>query len=278
VIVETEAPVGISYSGGASSRWLIDAVLNGELARPDNVAVFFADTGDEHRWTYDDVDLTEERCAAAGIPFFRTAHHETLSAATLSATRGERKRLDTPPFWVENQGGGRGQLRQQCTVVWKTSAIRRSQTAWLQSIGMPKKIVTWIGFGSDEQHRAVKAAARRDVQWVTLDFPAIRAGKTRAAQRADIERWGMDAPLFSMCVQCPYKTPKRWFQTAGVDLEKAIEIDEAIRHGLEKIDVDNPVFLSDRLIPVERLVKGGDPQPNLPGIEVPGCDSGSCFL
>ena len=43
-------PVALNYSGGTSSRWMLDAVLNGLIKRPEHFGVFFADTGDEHEW------------------------------------------------------------------------------------------------------------------------------------------------------------------------------------------------------------------------------------
>lgn len=276
--LDSGLPVGIGYSGGASSRWMIDMMLAGEIERPAHVAVFFADTGDEHEWTYEDVAFTRERCTAAGIPFFSGSHREFLVDAVLSATRGERTRIDNPPFWTENPGGGRGQLDVRCSKHFKTAVIRRMQSAWLKSLGLPKKIVNYLGFANDEQHRATKALARNDVQWQVLDFPAIRAGKNRAAQRADIARIGLRAPLFSMCKKCPYKSPSRWAQTTKSDLEGVFEYDEAIRHGLESCEVHETVYLTDRLIPIERLLRKGDPQPSLPGFALPGCDGGACFL
>lgn len=273
-------PVGAAYSGGTSSRWAIDAVINGEIERPEHFAVFFADTGDEHAWTYEDVEATEARCKSAGIDFVRCATHrgESLSEAIMSATRGERTRLDNPPFWTENPGGGRGRLTQRCTAIWKTRAIRNAQSAWLKAKGLPKRAKIWIGFAKDEQHRAIKALARNEVKWQRLDFPAIRLGRMRGQQRADIARWGGAAPMFSMCKHCPFKSPERWRQTPAKELEGVYEMDEAIRHGLEHVAVEEPAFLCDRLIPVEQLIRKGDPQPNLPGFEIPGCDSGMCFL
>lgn len=272
-------PVGISYSGGASSRWMIDMLLAGEIERPEHVAVFFADTGDEHEWTYDDVDRTEERCRSAGVPFFRGSHREPLVDAVLSATRGERTRIDNPPFWTENPGGQRGQLDTRCSKLFKTAVIRRLQSSWLSSLGLPKKIECWIGFANDEQHRANKAIARADVQWQTLEFPAIRRGRNRAAQRSDIARIGAaPAPRFSMCRKCPFKSPERWAQTTASDMSGAFEYDEAIRHGLESCTIAEPCYVTDRLIPLEQLVRKGDPQPYLPGFDPPGCDGGACFL
>jgi hypothetical protein len=272
-------PVAISYSGGASSQWLVEAVLNGAIDRPEHVAVFFSDTGDEHEWTYEALDRMEERCGREGLSFIRTRTHrtDTLSGAIMSATRGERARLDNPPFWTENPGGGRGKLAQKCTPIWKTRPLRAAQAAWVKSLGLPKRVETWIGFGLDEQHRAVKASARNDVQWATLDYPAIRHRKSRAEQRADLARWGSKAPLFSMCVECPFKSEERWRQTGGKDLAKAIEIDEAIREGLSHVAVDEPAYLFDGLIPVRSLLKGARSRQD-PQLSIPGCDAGACFV
>ncbi len=273
-----DMPVGASFSGGTSSLWPIAKVLHGELPRPRHFAVFFADTGDEHAWTYEAVDRTEEMCKAAGIPFFRGSHRTMLWDDVLAGTRGERKNIKNPPLWTENPGGGRGQLKQQCSEIYKTAVIRRMESAWLASLGVPKSMITWIGFGADEQHRAMKAVARQDVQWVKLDFPAIRAGASRGQQRADVVRLLGTAPRFSMCVRCPYKDPRRWSETPTSDLAGVFVTDEAIRHGLEHVGVREPCYLTDRLIPVERLIRNGDPQPSLPGFGPPGCDSGACFL
>lgn len=271
-----EVPVGISYSGGAASEWMIRAIINGVLPRPKNVAVFMADPGDEHVWTYERAAMVEDACRRDGIPFFRGSDKETLSGSLMAVRREGRTRTDTPPLWTENPGGGRGQLKQKCTVRFKTAVIRRMQSAWLAAEGLQKRIVSWIGFAQDEQHRANKAIARLDVKWQRLGFPLIGEGRNRAALRADVVRWTGSAPLFSMCVECPFKSPDRWRATSGVDLDKAIMLDEEIRHGLEGAGVDEPCYLSDRLIPVERLIRDGDPQPELPGLE--SCDAGACFL
>lgn len=279
VELDDEIPVGAAYSGGTSSSWPIYAVARGLIPRPKYFAVFFADPGDEHAWTYEAVEQMEETCRREGIPFFRGSTHrrESLSEAVMSATRGERTRLDNPPFWTENASGSRGQLSQQCTQIWKTRVVRKMQSQWLKSIGLRKRIKTWIGFAADEQRRATRAVGNNDVQWATLDFPAIRLGRDRAQQRAELASWGIAPPRFSMCIHCPFKSPARWRETPEPELRRACEMDEAIRHGLEHVGVDDPCYLTDRLIPVEQLVRRGDPQPSLPGMES-GCDSGMCFL
>lgn len=275
---DDEIPVGASYSGGTSSEHMVQAVIVGEIPRPKHFAVFFADTKDEHAWTYERAEMVEEDCKRAGIPFFRCGHRTPLWDDVMAATRGDLTRVDTPPLWTENQGGGRGRLTQQCNSVYKIAAVRRSQSAWLESLGLPKRIKTWIGFAKDEVDRALKAVANSDVQWATLDFPAIRYGIDRVRQRAELTKWKGSAPPWSACIRCPWNDDDRWRDTPKNEIERAIETDYAIRDGLEKVGVVNTCYLSDSLIPLEQLLKKGRPQMSLPGFEKPGCSSGACFL
>lgn len=164
--MSVESVVGLMFSGGSSSLYPLIKVIHGELARPTHFAVFFADTFDEHEWTYEAVARVEEICGANGIQFIRGTASTPLWGDVAAACRGEVDRVEQPPFWTENPGGGRGRY----------------------------------------------------------------------------------------------------------------ETDEAIRHGMEHVGIDNPCYLSDRLIPIKRLIERGDPQPSLPGLDAPGCDNGACFL
>jgi hypothetical protein len=277
-------PVGISYSGGSSSEHLIQMVIEGVVERPEYLAVFSADTGDEHEWTYEAMEQVEERCQRAGIPFIRcsrlthyTRDAETLPDHVLAISREGKTRAEHPPYWIELAGGGRGKIGHRCTYYFKIAPMRRAMSAWLKSIGKPKKIEQWVGFSSDEAHRAQKALKGQDVAWEKLAFPAIRLGVNRARQRAELTKWTGRAPRFSMCRKCPFKNPQRWAQTPESDLPDVYELDEAIRD-LDQIGItDGPTFITDRLIPVEQLIRNGDPQPNLPGLES-YCDGGACFL
>lgn len=275
-----ETPVAISYSGGASSEWLIQAVINGWLSRPKHLAVFFADTGWEHEWTYEAVERVESQCKSAGIDFVRCAHKkESLPQHLLALKDGTRTRADHPPFWLLSPGGGRGRAEHRCTREFKVAPMRRAQAAWLKALGLPKRITKWVGFGLDEMHRANKAVARqaKDVLWERLEFPAIAARLTRNEQRASLKMAIGFAPRFSMCTGCPFKDPDRWRATPENQLPLVYEVDEAIRD-LDQIGLtESEAYLCSRMTPVERLIKKGDPQPNLPGLES-YCDGGACFL
>jgi hypothetical protein len=276
-------PIAISYSGGTSSEWMVEAIAQGVIPAPEHFAVFFADTGAEHSWTYRAVDEVEERCRTRGVTFIRCAREkESLPAHILRCVREARPRMDHPPFWLQKDGGDRGRIQQRCTQIWKSRTLRKAQSAWLRSIGAPKKITTWIGFGLDEQHRAVKAAARREIAWETLDFPAIRHRVTRAQQRDDLVRWTGRAPKFSMCTFCPFKSPDRWAETEGADLAQAEAIDAAIRD-LSILGIDaGPAFCSDRLVPIGRareLANAPEPQTAFAfAFDDASCDAGRCFL
>lgn len=273
----TKTPVAISYSGGGSSEWLLRATLRGIIPRPEHFAVFFADTKDEHDWTYERVAMIEALCEREGVPFFRCSADPGLSDHLISVGADGSTRADHPPVWIAKDGGGRGRAQHRCTMAFKVAPMRRAQSDWLASLGVPKRIEKWIGFGFDEQVRALKAVAKQDVQWESLAFPVIRLRRTRAEQHAELREWAGSSPRFSMCTICPWKSPERWFATPEGQRARAYEVDEAIRDMSAVGLTDGDAYLTDRLIPVESLIRHGDPQPNLPGLES-YCDTGACFL
>lgn len=271
-----DVPVSVSYSGGTSSEWMIEAVIQGFIPRPRHFAVFSADPGEEHSWTYVAMDEVEARCRRAGIAFTRVTHPRGyLGDHILNAISTGATRMDNPPFYID-KNGTRGQISQRCSREFKTFPLRRAVSAWLKSLSAPKRVVTWIGFAADEVHRANKAVAKRDVLWETLDFPAIRYGRTRAMQREELIKWTGRAPKFSMCVFCPHKTPDRWAATEGEDLERAIEVDDAIRN-LDQVGItEGEAFCSDRLVPISKLSRVAPTADDLQGVD--GCAGGRCFL
>lgn len=273
----TSLPVGISYSGGKSSKWLLHAMLHGVLPRPEHVAVFFAHTGIEHDWTYEDVEDVKETCRKEGVRFIQCQRDELLDAHLLAIIPQGRTRAETPPMYVAKDGGGRGQIAHRCTREFKVAPMRRAQAAWLKEIGQPKRIEKWIGFAKDEVARAVKAEAKRDVKWESLAFPVIKHGLTRADQEAQLKAWGVTVPRFSMCTICPWKTPGRWAATPEAQRARAIEVDVSIRDLSACGITDGEVFLSDTLIPLERLFKRPTTGEEAT-ISDAGCDGGHCFL
>ena len=276
---QTNIPVAISYSGGASSKWMIHAVIHGLIPRPQHLAVITADTAIEHDWTYEDIERTKADCLRAGIPFIQCAAGESLPDHLLRVSRDGSSRADQPPLWIATRGGGMGRAQHRCTKEFKVAPMRRAQSAWLHSLDLRKRIVKWVGFAADEVARAVKSSGKQEVEWETLDFPAIRLGRRRDAQRAELRAWGVAVPRFSMCTICPWKKAgRRWNETPERQLQKVYEIDEAIRDAAAIGLDEGEAYLSSALIPVSRLIKHGAPQLVLPGMDLAGCDAGPCFL
>lgn len=267
-------PVVIRYSAGTSSEWMLRAIEHGLIARPEHIAVEFANVGSEHEWSYEHKNEVEAACQRLGIDFLQAEPSSNLEHDLL--TVGERTRLDQPPFFIA-KGHGRGRIEHRCTKQYKVAPMRREISTWLAAKGLLKRCEVWIGYAADEAHRVAKTVGKQDVQWERLRFPVVEMGVSRARQRADLVKWTGRAPRFSMCIFCPFKSPERWRQTSEADLKRAIAVDEAIRD-LDCIGItDGPAYLTDRLIPISDLVRKGDPQPNLPGLES-YCDGGHCFL
>jgi len=273
---EDSVPVVISYSMGSSSETMVRLVIAGEIERPEHLAVACSDTGDEHDWSYEAREEVRAACAVAGIPFLDCQDdRETLSEHLIKIP--SMTRADQPPFYIAKDGGGRGRVASRCTDRFKIAPMRRVVSGWLESIGKPKRVVKWLGFGPDEYTRALKATKMQDVQWERLDFPLMRLGWRREQQRAWLAKTTGRAPMFSMCVECPHKGPDRWKATPAAQLAKAYAVDEAVRDPSSIGFTDGDGYLSDRLISIERLIKHGDPSPSLPGLEA-YCDGGACFL
>lgn len=272
-------PVGISYSGGKSSKWLIYAMLHGLLPRPEHVAVFFADTGEEHTWTYEDVAQVKIDCVQHGIEFVSCAAKVTLGDHLLSLRDSGATRSDSPSLFISDgrPGSSAARTHHKCTAYFKIAPMRRACSAWLKRIGKPKRIEKWIGFAMDEQVRATRALAKHSTKWERLEFPAIRHGRTRSMQADDLESWGVSVPKFSMCTFCPGKSIKRWVETPPEQRERVFMIDEAIRD-LDQIGLtEGQAFLTRYAVSIRDLIADGDRQEILPGYET-HCDGGHCFL
>jgi hypothetical protein len=260
-------------------------MLRGAIPRPEHVAVFFADTHDEHGWTYRAVGEVETRCHAADVRFIRCEHKRGgLGDHLINAAAMGAKRMDNPPVYIRKPSGARGQATQKCSREFKRDVLRRAKRAWLREIRLPKScrigrylLTSWVGFAADELHRAQAATTDPDVLWERLAFPAIRAGVTREQQRAQLTEWTGRAPRFSMCVFCPHKTVERWRDTSGADLERAIVIDEALRNLDEVGLTQGEAFLSDQLIPLRDLMQRIDEEPEAEMPRRP-CTGARCFL
>lgn len=141
-----------------------------------------------------------------------------------------------------------GQLRRQCTDRWKITPVRR----WLRQEldrrkvkPFPGAVEMWMGITMDEFTRMKPST----VKYVRHVYPFVNVAEAEARQlsenimmpdgkrwnRLDVVNWlqarGLEVPVSSSCVMCPYHRPLAWREVLSHpdDGPRAIEIDERVR-------------------------------------------------
>jgi len=219
----------ISLGWGVQSFALAAMSALGVLPSVD--AAVHADTGHERAETY--------ALATRWTPWLEERGVRVVTV------RGGR-----PPLGMENDDGytnipvhttwedGRpsGMLRRQCTGDWKIDPMRRWCASELKRHGLGKTlgiVEKWLGITLDE---IVRMRADSGVKYVTLVYPFIEH-LDRPWTRGMVIKWlvenGLEVPVKSSCVFCPYHDRATWreIQLSGNgDWEKALEVDRAIRN------------------------------------------------
>jgi hypothetical protein len=126
--------------------------------------------------------------------------------------------------------------------------MRRYISKELKRLGLKKTpgiVEQWIGISLDEMTRM----KRSDVKYITNRWPLVEMKMTRH----DCERWlrshGLEVPVRSACVFCPYHDKKEWrsIKDAGNgDWDKATAIDELIRKARPPYDL----YLTNQRVPL----------------------------
>ena len=92
----------------------------------------------------------------------------------------------------------------------------------------PGAVVSIQGISLDEWSRMRTS----DVKYIENTYPLVDRRLTRAACVAWLQEYGLDVPVKSACVFCPYRSSSRWRrlkQSGGWDWDRAVLADEAIR-------------------------------------------------
>jgi hypothetical protein len=128
-----------------------------------------------------------------------------------------------------------GMLRRQCTHDWKLLPLRKAVRAELARRGLklsPGLVEQWLGITLDEIQR-VKPSG---VQYIVNRYPFIEMFDP-PMRRGMVIQWlrdnGLEVPVKSACVFCPYHDKATWRQIklgGNGDWRKAVAVDEAIRH------------------------------------------------
>jgi hypothetical protein len=214
----------LSLGWGVQSFTLAAMCALGEFEKPD-VAIH-ADTGHEGAGTY---AYAAEMTAWLEERGVRVVTVRNKNEIVIIIPNGSRK-IDMPVFSL-SLSGDKGQTQRRCTGDWKIKPVNRQVSNELKHRGLRKTqgvVEMWMGISTDEALRMKPAR----VKYITNRWPLIELGMSRNDCKAWLKEHGLPEPPRSSCVFCPYHSVREWreVQSNDADWEKAVQVDEMIRH------------------------------------------------
>lgn len=222
--------VAMSFGGGVQSTSLAVLLITEKIKRPDDLKLFFADTGDEPDDVYRHIDVMIRLFEKHGIDFEIVKRKgPKLSEHVLNGIEAGKGNVSYPPLYVKReQSVGYMPLFRGCTQSFKTSILDKHSKAWAKVPrgykGSPL-VSKWLGISFDEQQRARIS----DKPWYVFEYPLIDLGLRRTDCLKINSDFGLNAPR-SACVYCPFhsnaewrrikKHPKEWKK--AVDFERKL--------------------------------------------------------
>jgi len=238
----------LSLGAGVQSTTLALMAAHGEI-EPFDCAIF-ADTQWEPQAVYDHLAWLRSPNVLPFPVHVVTAGNikEDLLANAAGRTTGHRSA--TPPFFTPSPLGPKeAMLRRQCTDAYKLEPILRKLRRLIglrprQRAPKTPVINLSLGISRDEAHRAKPSL----VPWIKREFPLL----DRSLRRWDCIQWlrrhEYPEPPKSACIGCPYHSAVQWASLTTTEMASAIEVDEAIRHGLR--GTHGPLYLLRSLRPL----------------------------
>lgn len=244
--------------GGRQSAGIIALILEGQLPRPDHVAMAALEW--ERKATYRYVcDYIRPAVQSLGIPFTFVPRKKYASKDFFG---GEGLKSPLPPVYT-NQSGKLSKLPEWCSGEWKREVVKRwacEQPGWKD-----RGVNLWIGISFDEQNR-VRGVRK---QWIRPVYPLCYVRPTRVSGcLAAVERMGWPEPPRSRCEHCPNQADSEWAELTAEEWERACRTDEYIR------SVDPNAYLHKSLKPLRMVTL--DPKEDNGGL-FGGCTSGMCY-
>lgn len=178
---------------------------------------------------------------------------------------GEPVELGEPRTCPRCRGSGEeppeGMGRRQCTSEYKLVPIRRKIREILGATPPDYKRVPsgrvcqqWVGFSTDEVHRANRRKDSDGVRYLTTEYPLLDLGMSRD----DCERWlrarGWTATK-SACIGCPFHGNRQWRELRDNHPDEwadAVDFDQQIRKGGARgLPLNGEAFLHRSRVPLE---------------------------
>lgn len=256
----------LHLGAGVQSSALAEMIVEGVLQRVD--FAIFADTGDEPKYVYEQVEYLGKRFAGVGIPLAVIQREGKGVAEDLLHGQGRHISM---PFYVKSLTGDVAMVRRQCTDEFKVVPSDSYVMSWLieREYGkwskgkIPRRLINRdirvedvFGISLDEFYRA----GDRGVQWQKAVYPLIDQRMTRA----DCEQWLRDhslpVPRKSSCRKCPYHQDAYWLDQKinhPADFEESCQFDEWLRTPEAKQRMGNTLrgelYLHESCIPLREV-------------------------
>jgi hypothetical protein len=235
----------------------------------------------ENSETYKYVAMMFEKCREAGIEC-KTVEGPNLYKDIINLEDTDETRFDNPPYWTKDANGKRGKLMQCCTAYYKIAPMDREIRRILEErFGISRKsgrigtgiVEKWIGFAWDEQHR-IKIPPQK---YVRFRYPLVEM----RMKTADVVRFfddnSLPIPPRSVCNACFANNLahfREMHENRPEDWKQAVAADKAVRDW-KQIGVENEVFVSKSLIPLEELARRDFKADD--GEDDDWCQTGYCF-
>lgn len=207
---------------GVQSSALLIMSDRGDCGIPKADVAVFADTQDEPKWVYENVERLR---SLVSIPIVTVTKGQLSQAGSRSFV----------PFFT--QGGG--MTRRKCTSEFKIGPIQK----WARVNGATAKkpFTAMLGITVDEAHRMKPSL----VKYIENTYPLVNAALGRLYCVHYFERLGLPVPQKSACVFCPYHSDSYWKslkQNAPEEWARAVEYDERIRDS-RAAGIKHPCYL-----------------------------------
>jgi len=240
----------LSLGAGVQSSALLVCSALGLHNVPRAAVAIFADTQNEPRHVYEQVERLRAWSAAHGIPVDVVSAGDLLADA-VARMEGTRSRYASIPTWVRGQDGLEAPGRRQCTREYKIAPIEqhvRALLGYAKRQRVKKRARALIGISVDELVRMKTSRTK----WIENYYPLVRARLTRADCGRIVESVGLPMPRKSACVFCPYTDDARWLDMKTTDPESfaaACAADEALRDQ-SRSGLVNPAYVHRSLVPL----------------------------
>jgi hypothetical protein len=247
-----------SCGGGRQSAGIAALIVEGQLPKPDHVAMVALEHEYRAVWPYVNRHI-RPALQALGIPF----------------TAIPRKQYDTYGFFGGREGrslllpaysdlsGKSSKLQEFCSGKWKRDVMTRwaaEQDGW-----KARGIDNWVGISWDERDR--RRGPRR--KWFRPVYPLLDLRPTRVSGcLAAVERVGWPPPPRSRCSFCPNQSDAEWAELSPDEFAAACDREDEIRA------VDPHAFFHKQLIPLREVRL--DPKDDNGGL-FGGCSAGTCY-